>query len=124
LMETTCSFDRLGQERRSLRSNGLLATDPLYPSLTYQKVPLTRRRQPGQQGAIAPRDGQRAIHNRQGSTLCVTEFAAALDWWGVRMLSTLLATNLHRPRPTSNLVARPRLNQHPGEGLSVTPMSR
>jgi ATP/maltotriose-dependent transcriptional regulator MalT len=33
------------------------------------------------------------------------------------MLSTLLATKLHRPRPTSNLVARPRLTQHLDEGL-------
>jgi len=33
------------------------------------------------------------------------------------MLSTLLATKLHRPRPTSNLVARPRLTQRLDEGL-------
>jgi LuxR family maltose regulon positive regulatory protein len=33
------------------------------------------------------------------------------------MLSTLLATKLHRPRPTSNLVARPRLSQRLDEGL-------
>ena len=33
------------------------------------------------------------------------------------MLSTLLATKLHRPRATSNLVARPRLTQHLDEGL-------
>ncbi len=33
------------------------------------------------------------------------------------MLSTLLGTKLHRPRPTSNLVARPRLTQCLDEGL-------
>ena len=33
------------------------------------------------------------------------------------MLSTLLTTKLHRPRPTSNLVARPRLAQRLDEGL-------
>ena len=33
------------------------------------------------------------------------------------MLSTLLETKLHRPRPTSNLVARPRLTQCLDEGL-------
>ncbi len=33
------------------------------------------------------------------------------------MLSTLLATKLHRPRPTSNLVARPRLTQRLDDGL-------
>jgi len=33
------------------------------------------------------------------------------------MLSTLLATKLHRPRPTSSLVARPRLTQRLDEGL-------
>ena len=33
------------------------------------------------------------------------------------MLSTLLATKLHRPRPTSNLVARRRLTQRLDEGL-------
>ncbi len=33
------------------------------------------------------------------------------------MLSTLLATKLYRPRPTSNLVARPRLIQRLDEGL-------
>jgi LuxR family maltose regulon positive regulatory protein len=33
------------------------------------------------------------------------------------MVSTLLATKLHRPRPTSNLVARPRLTQRLDEGL-------
>jgi ATP/maltotriose-dependent transcriptional regulator MalT len=33
------------------------------------------------------------------------------------MLSTLLATKLHRPRPTANLVARPRLTQRLDEGL-------
>lgn len=33
------------------------------------------------------------------------------------MLSNLLATKLHRPRPTSNLVARPRLTQRLDEGL-------
>jgi LuxR family maltose regulon positive regulatory protein len=33
------------------------------------------------------------------------------------MLSTLLATKLHRPRPTPNLVARPRLTQRLDEGL-------
>jgi ATP/maltotriose-dependent transcriptional regulator MalT len=33
------------------------------------------------------------------------------------MPSTLLATKLHRPRPTSSLVARPRLTQHLDEGL-------
>jgi LuxR family transcriptional regulator, maltose regulon positive regulatory protein len=33
------------------------------------------------------------------------------------MLSTLLATKLHRPRPTSSLVARPRLSQRLDEGL-------
>ena len=33
------------------------------------------------------------------------------------MPSTLLATKLHRPRPTSNLVARPRLLQRLEEGL-------
>jgi len=33
------------------------------------------------------------------------------------MLSTLLATKLHRPRPTSNLVVRPRLTQRLDEGL-------
>jgi LuxR family maltose regulon positive regulatory protein len=33
------------------------------------------------------------------------------------MLSTLLATKLHRPRPTSNLVARPRLTDRLDEGL-------
>jgi ATP/maltotriose-dependent transcriptional regulator MalT len=33
------------------------------------------------------------------------------------MLSSLLATKRHRPRPTSNLVARSRLPQRPDEGL-------
>jgi LuxR family maltose regulon positive regulatory protein len=33
------------------------------------------------------------------------------------MLSTLLATKLHRPRPTPNLVARPRLTQRLDDGL-------
>jgi LuxR family maltose regulon positive regulatory protein len=33
------------------------------------------------------------------------------------MLSTLLATKLHRPHPTANLVARPRLTQRLDEGL-------
>jgi LuxR family maltose regulon positive regulatory protein len=33
------------------------------------------------------------------------------------MLSTLLATKLHRPHPTPNLVARPRLTQRLDEGL-------
>jgi LuxR family maltose regulon positive regulatory protein len=33
------------------------------------------------------------------------------------MLSTLLATKLHRPRPTANLIARPRLTQRLDEGL-------
>jgi LuxR family maltose regulon positive regulatory protein len=33
------------------------------------------------------------------------------------MLSTLLATKLHRPQPTSKLVARPRLTQRLDEGL-------
>ena len=33
------------------------------------------------------------------------------------MLSTLLATKLHRPRPTANLVARPRLTRRLDEGL-------
>jgi LuxR family maltose regulon positive regulatory protein len=33
------------------------------------------------------------------------------------MLSTLLATKLHRPRPTANLVARPRLTQRLDGGL-------
>jgi LuxR family maltose regulon positive regulatory protein len=33
------------------------------------------------------------------------------------MLSTLLATKLHRPRPTSKLVARPRLTHRLDEGL-------
>lgn len=33
------------------------------------------------------------------------------------MLPTLLATKLHRPRPTANLVARPRLIQRLDEGL-------
>jgi ATP/maltotriose-dependent transcriptional regulator MalT len=33
------------------------------------------------------------------------------------MLATLLATKLYRPRPTSNLVARPRLTQRLDEGL-------
>jgi ATP/maltotriose-dependent transcriptional regulator MalT len=33
------------------------------------------------------------------------------------MLSTLLATKLHRPRPTSSLVARPRLTERLDEGL-------
>jgi ATP/maltotriose-dependent transcriptional regulator MalT len=33
------------------------------------------------------------------------------------MLSTLLATKLHRPRPTASLVARPRLTQRLDEGL-------
>jgi LuxR family maltose regulon positive regulatory protein len=33
------------------------------------------------------------------------------------LLSTLLATKLHRPRPTPNLVARPRLTQCLDEGL-------
>jgi ATP/maltotriose-dependent transcriptional regulator MalT len=33
------------------------------------------------------------------------------------MLSTLLATKLHRPRPTTNLVARPRLTQRLDDGL-------
>jgi LuxR family maltose regulon positive regulatory protein len=33
------------------------------------------------------------------------------------MLSTLLATKLHRPRPTPSLVARPRLTQRLDEGL-------
>jgi ATP/maltotriose-dependent transcriptional regulator MalT len=33
------------------------------------------------------------------------------------MFSTLLATMLHRPRPTANLVARPRLTQRLDEGL-------
>src|SRR5512136_915569 len=33
------------------------------------------------------------------------------------MLSTLLATKLHRPRATANLVARPRLTQHLDAGL-------
>jgi len=33
------------------------------------------------------------------------------------MVSTLLATKLHRPRPTSTLVARPRLTQRLDEGL-------
>lgn len=33
------------------------------------------------------------------------------------MLSTLLTTKLHRPRPTSNLVARPRLTRRLDEGL-------
>jgi ATP/maltotriose-dependent transcriptional regulator MalT len=33
------------------------------------------------------------------------------------MLSTLLATKLHRPHPTANLVARPRLTQLLEEGL-------
>ena len=33
------------------------------------------------------------------------------------MLSTLLATKLHRPRPTANLVARPRLTWRLDEGL-------
>ena len=33
------------------------------------------------------------------------------------MLSTLLATKLHRPRPTANPVARPRLTQRLDEGL-------
>ncbi|MBN1659771.1 MAG: tetratricopeptide repeat protein [Anaerolineae bacterium] len=33
------------------------------------------------------------------------------------MLSTLLATKLHRPRPVSSLVARPRLTQRLDEGL-------
>jgi len=32
------------------------------------------------------------------------------------MLSPLLATKLHRPRPTANLVARPRLTQRLDEG--------
>jgi LuxR family maltose regulon positive regulatory protein len=36
---------------------------------------------------------------------------------GEGMLSTVLATKLHRPRPTSNLVARPRLTQRLDEGL-------
>jgi ATP/maltotriose-dependent transcriptional regulator MalT len=33
------------------------------------------------------------------------------------MLSTLLATKLHRPHPTPNLAARPRLTQRLDEGL-------
>jgi len=33
------------------------------------------------------------------------------------MVSTLLATKLHRPRPTSTLVTRPRLNQRLDDGL-------
>jgi ATP/maltotriose-dependent transcriptional regulator MalT len=33
------------------------------------------------------------------------------------MLSSLLATTLHRPRPTSNLVARPWLTGRLDEGL-------
>ena len=33
------------------------------------------------------------------------------------MLSTLLATKLHRPRPTANLVARPCLTQRLDEVL-------
>ncbi|UCC76655.1 MAG: hypothetical protein JSW37_14300 [Anaerolineales bacterium] len=33
------------------------------------------------------------------------------------MLSTLLATKLHRPRPTLNLLARPRLTQGLDGGL-------
>jgi hypothetical protein len=36
---------------------------------------------------------------------------------GEGMLSTLLATKLHRPRPTSNLVARPRLTDRLDTGL-------
>ena len=33
------------------------------------------------------------------------------------MLSTLLATKLHRPHPTANLVVHPRLTQRLDEGL-------
>ena len=33
------------------------------------------------------------------------------------MLSTLLATKLHRPHPAANLVARPRLTQRVDEEL-------
>ena len=33
------------------------------------------------------------------------------------MVSPLLATKLHRPRPTSNLLARPRLTQRLDQGL-------
>ena len=33
------------------------------------------------------------------------------------MFSTLLATKLHRPRPTANPVARPCLTQRPDEVL-------
>ena len=33
------------------------------------------------------------------------------------MLSTLLETKLHRPHPTPNLAARPRLTQRLDEGL-------
>lgn len=35
------------------------------------------------------------------------------------MFSTLLTTKLHRPRPTANLVARPRLTQRLDEGLRI-----
>jgi ATP/maltotriose-dependent transcriptional regulator MalT len=35
------------------------------------------------------------------------------------MFSTLLTTKLYRPRPTANLVARPRLTQRLDEGLGI-----